>query len=110
MAQLLLLKEKYMKILLWLRKNNIWYTLGVVISIVFAMAMILYWFVVTANLNAKSDTLLKTSSYSFELLQWDDNVKDTFSLRKTLSDVLGYEDKIKEDIINTNRQRSSNFS
>lgn len=98
-------KEKYKNVMSSLKDNPLLYTFGAAISFLFAAGMVVYWFMVNTELDAKSENLLKTSSYAFNALQADDSLKDTFSLQKTLSDVVGYEKAIDEDIKSTQEQR-----
>lgn len=100
------LKEQYTKALSWLHDNhNILYSIGFVLSIVFAISMIWYWFMTQQKLDNKSDTLSSTSVYSLDSLQNDETIKDSFPLRKKLSDILWYENQIDENITNTRLQR-----
>jgi hypothetical protein len=100
------LKEQYTKTLSWLRNNHsILYSIGFVLSILFAIGMIGYWFMVQQKLDSKSETLSSTSVYSLDSLQNDETIKDSFPLRKKLSDMLWYENQIDENIANTRLQR-----
>ncbi len=102
----LFLKELYQKSISWLRtENSIFYTIAFIVSMLFAIAMMWYRFTAQQKLYNKSDTLSSTSVYSLDLLQNDETIKDSFPLRKTLSDILWYEKKIDENIINTKLQR-----
>jgi hypothetical protein len=99
-------KEKYMQ-MFWSLYNNqkIIYTICFVLSIVFALSMIGYRFVVQQELSNKSGQLTSTSMYSLDSLQNDDTIKDSFPLRKQISDILWYETQIDENIKNTQLQR-----
>jgi hypothetical protein len=50
--------------------------------------MIGYWFMIKQELDNKSEQLSSTSVYSLVSLQNDEIVKDSFPLRKKLSDIL----------------------
>jgi hypothetical protein len=67
---------------------------------------LLYRWNVRQTLNDKKDQLYKTSSYVLNSLQSDEAVKDSFPLRKQLSDMLGYESQIDENIKSTQLQRT----
>ena len=100
------LKEKYLKFIWWMSKErNILYTIGFFLSILFAIGMIIYWRMVRQEINAKAESLSNTTSYSLDLLQSDESIKDSFPLRKTLSDMLWYEEQIDKNIISTQQQR-----
>lgn len=100
------LKEQYTKTLSWLRNNHsILYSIGFILSILFAIGMIGYWFMIKQELDNKSETLSSTSVYSLDSLQNDETIKDSFPLRKKLSDMLWYENQIDENITNTRLQR-----
>lgn len=100
------LKEQYTKIMAWLHNNsNILYTVGFIVSILFAISMIGYWFVIKQELDSKSEQLSNPSLYSLDLLQNDEIVKDSFPLRKKLWDMLWYAKQIDDNITNTKLQR-----
>lgn len=100
------LKEQYTKALSWLHNNrSILYSMGFILSIIFAIGMVGYRFMVNQELDNKSDTLSSTSVYSLDSLQNDETIKDSFPLRKKLSDMLWYETQIDENITNTRLQR-----
>jgi len=100
------LKEQYTKTLSWLRNNHsILYSIGFILSILFAIGMIGYWFMIKQELDNKSETLSNTSVYSLDSLQNDETIKDSFPLRKKLSDMLWYENQIDDNITNTKLQR-----
>lgn len=106
MTPTLSLKEQYTKIISWFQNNrNVLYGIGFVLSILFAISMGIYWFMVKQWLDDKTDTLSSTTAYSLDELQNDEIIKDSFPLRKKLSDMLWYENKIDENIKNTNLQR-----
>lgn len=91
----------------WIDDNqNIIYTMIFAISIFFALGSLVYRWNVRQTLNEKKDQLYKTSSYILNSLQSDETVKDSFPLRKQLSDMLGYESQIEENIKNTQLQRT----
>jgi hypothetical protein len=99
-------KEQYIKYIELLRINsNIIYTILFVFSVGFAMSMVAYWYITIQELNNKTQQLSNTSMYVLDLLQNEETIKDSFPLRKKLSDVLWYETQIDENIINTNLQR-----
>ena len=106
MASHLSLKEQYTQTLASLHNNkSIIYSIGFIVSIFFAISMIVYWIIMQQELNNKSKNLSSTSVYSLDLLQNDDTIKDSFPLRKQLSDMLWYEHQINENITNTKLQR-----
>ncbi len=99
-------KEQYTKIIELLRNNsNIIYTIGFVLSILFAISMIAYRYITRQELNNKSQQLSTTSMYVLDALKTEESIKDSFPLRKDLSDMLWYENQIDENIKNTNLQR-----
>lgn len=100
------LKEQYLKAIAGFNTDkNIVYTIAFVLSILFSIGMVGYWRMIRQELNAKADSLSSTATYSLDALQNDESIKDSFPLRKNLSDMLWYEAQIDENIKNTQLQR-----
>ena len=100
------LKEQYLKAIAGFNTGkNIVYTISFVLSILFSIGMIGYWWMIRQELNAKANSLSSTATYSLDALQNDESIKDSFPLRKNLSDMLWYEAQIDENIKNTQLQR-----
>lgn len=81
------------------------YTIFFWLSMLFAIISVVYRFVVTKNLNDKSDSLYKTSIHNLNGLNKDDSIKDIFPLRKDLWDMLWFDTQILTNIENTKIQR-----
>ena len=83
------LKEQYLKAIAGFNTGkNIVYTISFVLSILFSIGMIGYWWMIRQELNAKANSLSSTATYSLDALQNDESIKDSFPLRKNLSDML----------------------
>lgn len=92
-------KERYKE------NQKLLYTIFFGLSFLFAIIAGIYRFVVTKDLNNKSDSLYKTSIHNLNALNRDDSIKDIFPLRKDLWDMLWFNSQILTNIQNTKTQR-----
>lgn len=89
----------------WEKKSNLLYTIMSIISILFAIGMIIYRFVTLNSIDKRSETLSSITNYSFSTLVSNDMLKNEYPLRRSLSDPLAHLTWLKEEIKSAREQR-----
>lgn len=90
---------------IWEKKSNLLYTIMSIISILFAVGMIIYRFVTLNSIDKRSETLSSITNYSFSTLVSNDMLKNEYPLRRSLSDPLAHLTWLKEEIKSAREQR-----
>ena len=89
--------------------QRVLYTLFFYGSIVFAISMIVYWYMTITTLDNESPTLNSVTSYSLDSLSSNENIKEVAPFWKTLDDMFVFNNQL-VDAININKKHREELS